>query len=409
MRIPILTLIILIVVSILCDWFILHRIRKECAPQRKRLFSSAYGISVIIMWVILIVFICWPKRDPYLSIVAPMWLLFVYLTVYIPKIIFCLISLIISLFTRKWKKRKAWDRWVAFPVSFILFLFMWSGVFYTGNQIEVNRVEIKSDRLPKSLDGTKILQLSDIHLGTWGSDTTFISRFTDSINAQKADIVVFTGDFVNRASNEMTPFIPVLKRIKAPLGVYAVLGNHDYGGYADWPDDKSYKDNLKNLTESIDALGWTLLCNQTSMISNGVDSIAMIGVENWGEPPFNQLGDLAKSYKTGSPAELNDSVYKVLLTHNPNHWTEIVTKTSNVDLTLSGHTHAMQLMFSLADWKWSPSKWRYPQWGGLYTHTEDKKNPMHLYVNIGAGDVGMPVRMGSAKPEINIITLRSSR
>lgn len=409
MRIPLISLILLILLTFGCDWYIFYRIRKDFVSKWRNKVAWIHGILSLIFWVILIVFICWPKRNPDEPIVTPMWLLFTFLSVYIPKFIFSLISLIGSLISKKQSVRAKCDKWVGLPIALLIFVFIWSGVFYTSTQIDVNKVEIVSDRLPQSMDGLRILQFSDIHLGTWGNDTTFISQFVESINAQNADIVVFTGDFVNRTADEMTPFIPVLKRIKAPMGVYSVLGNHDYGGYATWPDKDSYNKNLSYLKSSIDSLGWVLLCNQTTYIRNNTDSIAMIGVENWGEPPFNQLGDLVKAYgdSANRKPDLNDNVFKVLMTHNPNHWKEVVTKISNVDLSLAGHTHAMQFMLDFVGIKWSPSVWKYQQWGGLYSMDFPGKNPMHIYVNIGAGEVGMPARLGSAKPEINIITLRS--
>lgn len=259
------------------------------------------------------------------------------------------------------------------------------------------------------MDGIKILQFSDLHSGTWGNDTTFVSKLVDSINKQNADIVVFTGDFVNRTGKELLPFVPVLKRVKAPLGVYAVLGNHDYGGYADWPDENANKTNLQTLKDAISAIGWNLLTNQSVMLRQGNDSIAIIGVENWGEPPFNQLGDLVKAYGNAgkSKEQLNDSIFKVLLTHNPNHWTEVVQKISNVDLSLAGHTHAMQMAFKIGDKRFSPAVWKYPEWGGLYEGKSSEGQPMYLYVNVGVGEVGYPSRLGNmATPELNVITLR---
>lgn len=216
------------------------------------------------------------------------------------------------------------------------------------------------------------------------------------INAQHADLVVVTGDIVNRKTDEINPFIPTLRQIKAKDGVISILGNHDYGDYYKWSSAADKKANLDRLVSiQRDSLGWTLLLNEHIFLRQGGDSIAVIGVENWGEPPFPTYGDLGKAYP-----DVNDSRFKLLLTHNPKHWESIVSKQSNIDLTLSGHTHAMQMMLSVAGIKLSPSVWKYQHWQGL--SNEDGKM---LYVNIGTGEVGIPMRIG-ATPEITVFTLK---
>lgn len=336
-------------------------------------------------------------------------MLFIFLSIYIPKFLYCLISIIGRIIYKKAERRKKCDFCVGLPVAVVVFGLIWLGATVARNNIMVNRVEVYSSKLPASMDGLKILQFSDLHSGTWGHDTSFVSRLVDSINNQNADIVVFTGDFVNRTGKELLPFVPVLKRVNAPLGVYAVLGNHDYGGYADWPDSSDYKSNLRALKNAIKSMGWKLLTNQSVMLHQGNDSIAIIGVENWGEPPFNQLGDLVEAYGNigKSKEQLNDSVFKVLLTHNPNHWTEVVQKISNVDLSLAGHTHAMQMAFKIGNKRFSPAVWKYPEWGGLYEGKSSGGQSMYLYVNVGVGEVAYPSRLGNmATPELNLITLR---
>lgn len=412
MRIHILPAILIFLFALLTDWYILTDVRRYSRSSRKKAMSWVYVVSSLLCWGLAVAVLVWPKKDPNEPITTPMWLLFVFLSIYISKFIYCIFSLAgRGIFLRNVMKRGKWNLMVALPMATLIFLFMWWGVVFTRNEIDVKNVQIQSDRLPKSMDGLKILQISDLHLGTWGTDTTFVSKMVDAVNAQNADVVVFTGDFVNRVASEANPFVPVLKRIKAPMGVYAVYGNHDYGGYAEWPDKESYYANLRLMGSNAEDMGWKMLSNSSVLLRNANDSIALIGVENWGEPPFSQLGDLINAYhdSEGNKKNLNDSVFKVLLTHNPNHWDKVVKKISNVDLSLAGHTHAMQMEFDIAGHKFSPSVWKYPKWGGLYEDKSANGDPMYLYVNIGAGTVGFPARLGSARPEITSITLHTSK
>lgn len=287
---------------------------------------------------------------------------------------------------------------------------MWVGALDTREQIRINTVNLTYKKLPKSFNGLKIVHFSDMHLGTWGNDTAFVSKLVNEINAQKPDLILFTGDFVNRRTDEMLPFVSILKRLKSKYGTFSVLGNHDYGSYVKWNTEADYNANLALMDSLNSAMDWKLLKNKSLYINNGTDSIVIIGVENWGEPPFNQVGDLIGSYPSDDKKGkgLNDNAFKILLTHNPEHWRQIVTQQSNIDLSLSGHTHAMQTMLKIGNWQWSPAAWRYKDWGGLYKHTSKDGNPMNMYVNIGVGEVGFPARIGAAKPEITVINLSSS-
>lgn len=411
MRIPILTAILLVIFSIGADYCIFSDIRRYCHKSSKRLWSILYGVSSVSLWVFVTVVLCLPRRSEDSSILPVMWMLFAYLSVYIPKIIYIICSAIGRLVCAIRKKGKNRGIIIGSLLALSFFGIMWWGVLSTRYDIEINNIELTSDKLPKSFDGMKIVQFSDIHVGTWGNDTTFISSLVDSINAQNADVILFTGDAVNRKSSEFDPFKKVLSRLHAPFGVYAILGNHDYGGYVTWKNPGDANKDCARLVEQMGGAGWRVLANKTAFLNNGKDSIVLIGVENWGEPPFNQLGDLGKSYPD-SPDHLhglNDGMYKILMTHNPEHWSQVATQISNIDLSLAGHTHAMQMMAKSGDWKWSPSQYRYALWAGLYSEKAKDGNPMHLYVNIGAGEVGFPARLGAARPEITKITLRSSR
>ena len=403
MRIPVPALVALFVISFLVDLYIWLDLKSYTSAGRRKPYTRIYAALSVVCWIFLIVMACIPLRDEASGIATVMWMLFSYMTVYVSKAVYCLFSLSGRLFSLFSHRKFNYGVMAGIPMAVICFLTMWWGVVFTRHEIEVSKVEISSPKLPAGFDGLRIVQFSDIHVGTWGNDTTFISALVDSINANNPDLILFTGDIVNRRTEELEPFIPVLSRLKAPRGVYSILGNHDYGDYIDWKNPADKEANNRKLAEYEKKMGWTLLNNEHRFLYAGQDSIALIGVENWGDPPFKCYGHLESSYKKGGLSALNDANYKVLMSHNPAHWQMEVEPRTNIDMTLSGHTHAMQSMVKVGDWKWSPAEWRYPLWGGLYTNGKD--SPEYLYVNIGAGEVGIPCRIG-AVPEITLITLR---
>lgn len=388
-------MIILIAVNVGVDFYIWRRIERN---SRRRWPGVAYAWSSLLLFVFAVVTVCLPRRGGSDSVlVADMWMLFSYLSVYICKWVFIIISAIGAL-PALWKRPrlKGWDTAGA-VISIALFAVIWWGALINRNRIDIKEITVVDPSLPQQFDGYRIVQFSDFHVGTYGTDTTFVSRVVDAINNIDADAIMFTGDIVNRHTEELLPFVKPLSRLHARDGVYSILGNHDYGDYYAWANPQDKVDNLDLLKRLQADMGWQLLNNESRMIySAGGDSIAVIGVENWGDPPFPTYGDLRKAYP-----ELGDQVYKVLLTHNPVHWTREVADndSANVALTLSGHTHAMQIEIG----SWSPAKWRYPTWGGAYYD----RSGHTLYVNIGLGTVGMPMRIG-ATPEITIITLKRS-
>ncbi len=409
MRIPLVAAILLVLAAVASDLYILKDIRQYCAARYRRLYSWLYLCSAALCWILVGVTLAMPKKSEEQSILPLMWMLFAILSIYIPKYIYCISSLVGRLIFRKGKRN--YGSMAGIPAGILVFIVIWWGVLFTRHDIVTNNVEIRSEKLPAAFDGFKVLQFSDAHVGTWGNDTTFVSKLVDSINSSGADLIVFTGDIVNRRSSEIDPFVPLFRRLHAPNGVIAVHGNHDYGSYVKWKNPGDDNRDVFRLDSIMRSMGWSVLNNQTLFITAGQDSIVVIGVENWGEPPFNQLGNLGKSYpdRKGSLRGLNDGMFKILLTHNPEHWSQVVTKISNIDLSLAGHTHAMQMMIKAGDWKWSPSKYRYEQWGGLYTDKAKDESPMNLYVNIGCGEVGFPARIGAAKPELTLFTLRGRK
>ncbi len=408
-EIPVISIILIYVLSLLVDWYIFRDIRTYAARHKKLLLSVHAVLTVASMGLITAI-VCWPKDSDERSLLPMMWMLYVYFSIYIPKLIYVVFSAVGRLFKSKRRGiRINYGAIIGAPLAVIVCLFMWWGVFFTRNEIVVEKVDVVSPRLPQAFDGYRIVQLSDAHVGTWGRDTSFVSKLVDEINSLKPDLIVFTGDIVNRETSEMEPFLGVLSGLKAPDGVYSVLGNHDYGDYMDWdfPSERDANNALMGIWQK--QVGWKLMNNSRDFITHDGDSIVLIGVENWGEPPFRQYGKLSDAYPLSKDSiyNLNDSRFKVLLSHNPEHWNREVSKISNVDLTLAGHTHAMQMVFRIFGYEWSPSKWRYPQWKGLYERENQKGDTTRLYVNIGCGEVGIPARFGVAYPEITELTLHS--
>lgn len=406
MRLNWLVILFFIVVVFGSDAYILRDIRKYVRSRYRTASTVAWVILSLLCWGLAVAFLCMPKRSEDADLYPQMWMLYTFLSIYIPKLIYCICSLVGRIFCHAHRNLGAM---IGVPLAALLFVVMWWGVIFTRHDIVTNDVEIVSEKLPAAFDGFKIIQFSDAHLGSWGNDTLFVSRLVDSINSKHPDIILFTGDFVNQRSREFQPFVPVLSRLKAPYGVYGIYGNHDYAGYVDWKEPGGANRDIAKLDSMIRLTGMKMLKNQSDFIKQGKDSIVLIGVENWGEPPFNQLGDLGKSYpgKEGKFHGLNDDMFKILLTHNPEHWNQVATDISNIDLSLAGHTHAMQTMLKIGDWKWSPAQYIYENWGGLYEKTAKDGTPMRLYVNIGVGEVGFPARVGAAKPELTLITLKS--
>ncbi len=426
MRLPLAVIITLFAVSILVDFYIWTDIRQGRSRNRWA-WSNAYGISSFLLWIFLGVTVALPRRGLDGGVYAIMWMLTVYLSIYIPKFIYCIFSIIgripLLFRARRWK----WMNYLGGVLGLIGFALVWHGILYTRTHTQIVNLTVSSDRLPDNFDGYRIAQISDLHLGTWGTETKFLSEFVNTVNNLKPDLIVFTGDLVNQKADELKPFEKILSKLDATDGVYSILGNHDYGDYVDWPSKEAKEANMDNLKQIQKDAGWQMLNNDHAYIKRSIngkrDSIALIGVENWGEPPFGKYGDLQKAYPADNRHNLRDKNFKILLTHNPEHWVQEVRKRTNIDLSLSGHTHAMQTSFDAFGKRYSPAALRYPTWGGFYTENgigeiEDFGNPEttgglernldkpSLYVNIGAGEVAMPLRIGASNPEITLITLK---
>lgn len=406
MRIPLIMALVVGLFSVIIDLYIYFNIRS--AYPGKPVWRRIYAVFSVLCWALILTVICLPYRNSGSNLSGIMWALYTYITNYAAKSVYVVCSLIGLLPLIFRRKRWSTGKWAGLPLALITFFALWWGALVTRHELQVVDVTFASERVPKAFDGFRIVQISDLHVGTWGEDTRFINRMVDSINAMHPDMILFTGDIVNRETTELAPFLSTLARLKAPYGVYSVLGNHDYGDYIDWPDRLAKEDNLHLLKAWQHQIGWRLLNNERVDIVSEGDTIKLLGVENWGEPPFHQYGHLTDAYPISrdSVYHLNDGRFKILMTHNPEHWKREVSRISDIDLTLSGHTHAMQMVFGMGNWKWSPACFKYEEWGGLYTRDNNQGKPVYIYVNIGAGEVGMPFRIGGAVPEITMITLK---
>lgn len=279
----------------------------------------------------------------------------------------------------------------AIPFGTLLFGMLKSAYDYT-----VKREKLTIHNLPNAFKGLKIVQISDLHVGSFLDDEP-LKKAVKLINEQQPDLIFFTGDLVNDITEEVLPFVDTLKTLSAPLGVYSILGNHDYGDYFYQKDDlEGKKHNLELMKKAHHRMGWKLLLNENVVLEKNNERLAILGVENWGDGGrFPKYGDLDLAKNGLLPTDI-----KLLLSHDPSHWeAKILPEHSDIAATFSGHTHGMQFGIEIPNFKWSPSQYLYKQWAGLYT-----TNQQHLYVNRGLGFIGYPGRVGIL-PEITVFEL----
>jgi len=268
------------------------------------------------------------------------------------------------------------------------------GILSGAYDYRVRRRTISLENLPRAFDGIRIGQLSDIHSGSFYNKTA-VEGGVDMLNAEKPDLFLFTGDLVNNESKEVKDYMNIFSKVKAPAGKFSVLGNHDYGDYKSWVSQEEKKKNLEQLVQSHKEMGWDILLNEHRYLEVEGERLAILGVENWGARGFTKYGDLAKA------ARHVEADTKILLSHDPSHWdAQIRPAFSDIDVTLSGHTHGFQFGVEIGNFRWSPSQYLYKQWADLYT-----QGNQHLYVNRGFGFLGYPGRVGIL-PEITILELK---
>jgi len=282
-------------------------------------------------------------------------------------------------------------------MSGVPLLLMIYGMARNRHRYKIHEVTVPLVNLPNALEGLKIVQISDVHSGSF-TDKAPLRKGIELINQAKADLVFFTGDLVNSIATEIEPYTDVFDKITAKYGVFSVLGNHDYGDYVRWPSKEMKLTNLNRLIHLQKQMGWHLLLNENRLLSINGEKIAIIGVENYSASPrFSKYGDLQKAYNGSESAAL-----KLLLSHDPSHWDDqIAPNQSDIAITFSGHTHGAQFGIEIEGWfKWSPVKYFYKQWAGLY-----QKGQQFLYVNRGFGYLGYPGRVGIL-PEITVMQLK---
>ncbi|WP_293946131.1 MULTISPECIES: metallophosphoesterase [unclassified Sphingobacterium] len=277
------------------------------------------------------------------------------------------------------------------------------GFMFNLYDYQIKHIDLILSNLPKSFEGITIAQISDIHAGSL-YDSNTVKKGVDLLLSQKPDMIFFTGDLVNDFAEEMDDYLSIFDKLKAPLGVFSILGNHDYGDYHfnrfhfNRESKLTKEQNLADVKDIHRKLGWHLLLNESKEISLNNEKITIIGVENWGINNVHNYGDLDLAMSKVAPS----SPINLLLSHDPSHWrTEILPKYPMIDVTFSGHTHGGQFGYSNPDYQWSPIKYAYPEWAGLY-----QEKHQSLYVNVGFGYLDYPSRVG-IMPEITIFHLKN--
>jgi len=279
-------------------------------------------------------------------------------------------------------------------LSVFPFLAILWGLVFGRFHYQVEKSDLYYPELPMALDGLRIVQLSDIHLGSVYGKQEHVRKAINMVNALQPDLILFTGDLVNNFTEEAHGWEGLFSELHARYGRYSILGNHDYGEYWHWKTDAERRNNLMMQFKVHEDMGFHLLRNAWDTVRINGDKLGIIGVENWGQPPFKQYGDLEKAMN-GLP----QTGFNILLSHDPSHWDAQVLEKTTIPLTLSGHTHGMQFGIRLGKFRWSPSKYIYSRWNGLY-----RENGQALYVNRGLGFIGFPGRIG-LRPEISLLIL----
>lgn len=298
--------------------------------------------------------------------------------------------------TQFFPARRKFISGIALGIAALPFGALLYGMYKGKYNYKVLKYQLEFDDLPDAFDGYKITQISDVHSGSFDNRKK-VAYGIDLINEQQSDVILFTGDMVNDKAEEMKPWADLFGTLEAKDGKYSILGNHDYGDYTQWESDEAKAQNLVDLKNLQKEMGFDLLLDTHRYIEKDGQRIALLGVENWGRGGFKKAGDLEKA-----KAGISKDDFKILMSHDPSHWEDVVIKDDyHFQLTLSGHTHGMQFGVEIPGWvKWSPVKWRYKYWAGVY-----EELGQFINVNRGFGFIGYPGRVG-IWPEITVITLK---
>lgn len=355
-------------------------------------------IDVVIMaGVVGLMFV---PRDSRLFQPLAAWLMGLMLLSFVPRLFslpFLLVEDITRLF-RGFPPRAHWVSEVTVCIAGALFLIVLFGITRGRHFYRVRRETIFFPDLPEAFDGFTITQITDVHSGSFTNESG-VQKGLDLVNVQHSDVILFTGDLVNNQASEMDRWIAAFAGLKAPMGKFSVLGNHDYGDYMKWTTSEAKAANLERLKQVHAEIGFRLLLDEAITLERGGQSIVLLGVENWGKGGFHKYGDLARA-----TSGVSDGAFKILMSHDPSHW-EAVTLDhhQHIHLTLSGHTHGMQFGIDFFGLKWSPIQYVYKQWVGLY-----RQDGRFLYVNRGFGFLGLKGRIGMW-PEVAVITLKRKK
>lgn len=379
-----LVLIIVCIVALLSDFYIWYYFIHNTASV---LVSTLYWLpTTVFILIVLMALIGYQSQTGFQVLIG------ILLVFGIPKLLFTLFSILGKGTGLIAPVTTGLLHMVGASVAIVVALGAIYGMTLGWKKLVVREVPLSFRQLPKSFEGYRIAQISDLHLGTFRNDTMHVHRIVKRINDLRPDLIVFTGDLVNSSADEILPYTHALSLLKAPDGVMSVMGNHDYCIYNGHITPEEMAQHVQRLQASERSFGWQLLNDEHRTLRRGEDSIVIAGVQNIGLPPFPSAGDLKKALQG-----VNDSTFTILLSHDPTHWHADVLPHSSVNLTLSGHTHAMQFRIG----NFSPSQWVYKEWGGLYHEAERT-----LHVSTGTG-ANIAFRFG-AWPEITLITLRQS-
>jgi predicted MPP superfamily phosphohydrolase len=293
-------------------------------------------------------------------------------------------------------ERRKFISQIALGLAAIPFTALLIGMVRGKYNYKVLKYTLTFDDLPDAFDGLTLAQISDIHSGSFDNPEK-VAYGVDLVNQQNPDLILFTGDIVNNKTTELYPYQSIFSKLSAPMGVYSILGNHDYGDYVDWESEAAKRQNMEDLKRVQKEMGFHLLLNESVSLEKEGEKISLVGVENWGKGRFKKAGDLEKAVADVAPED-----FKILLSHDPSHWeAQVLSHPFPFHLTLSGHTHGMQFGIDIPGViKWSPAKWRYKQWAGIYNQGQQ-----YLNVNRGFGYLAYPGRVG-IWPEISLITLK---
>jgi len=315
---------------------------------------------------------------------------------FIPKVIFVIIISVLFFTNHAFTQKESllFIPLVGLFSGFLPFFVIMHAIFRALYRFKVHHSKIRTDLLPKETGRLKIVHISDLHLGSFNFRYHILERAVKIINHIEPDLILFTGDLVNNFAWELKGWSEILQKLEAVHGKYAVLGNHDYGDYSSWKTEDLKQKNFESIKYFYRKIGFKLLLNESETLAFKGAELGIIGVENWGYPPFPQHGDLNKALK-----DLPDTDLKILLSHDPTHWAEEVVHVTDIFLTLSGHTHGMQAGVNLKNKQWSPIKYKYKHWAGIH-----KEGNQYINVNRGLGWLGFPGRLGM-RPEISFLEI----